>query len=56
MTTEEALANRKECLAYLKKLGPRASKKNLEAVKLSVIALEEKLIREQEAAHGTTKR
>ena len=47
MTTIEALENRKECLAYLKKLGPRASKENREAVELSVIALEEKLAREE---------
>ena len=50
MTTAEALENRKRCRAYLKKLGPRASKENTEAVELSIIALEEKLSREEAEA------
>lgn len=50
MTTVEALKNRRECLAYLKKLGPRASKENTEAVELSIIALEEKLTRQEAEA------
>lgn len=55
MTTIEALENRKKCLAYMKNLGPRASKENMEAVELSVIALEEKLAREKAEAALTAK-
>lgn len=47
MTTIEALKNRKECLEYLMKLGPKASKENKEAIAISIAALEEKLAREE---------
>ena len=50
MTTIEALENRRKCLAYLKNLGPNATRENVEAVELSVIALEEKLAREEAEA------
>jgi len=46
MTTKEALENRLRCLAYLEGCGSRATPENVEAVCLSVIALEEKLARE----------
>lgn len=46
MTTKEALENRRRCLAYLEGCGPRATLENVEAVRLSVVALEEKLARE----------
>lgn len=46
MTTKEALENRLRCLAYLEGCGLRAAPENVEAVRLSVIALEEKLARE----------
>ena len=46
MTTKEALENRRPCLAYLEDCGPRATPENVEAVRLSVVALEEKLARE----------
>lgn len=48
MTTQEALENRRRCLAYLEGCGPRATPENVEAVRLSIIALEEKLTREQQ--------
>ena len=46
MTTKEALENRRRCLAYLESCGPRATPENVGAVRLSVVALEEKLARE----------
>lgn len=46
MTTKEALENRRRCLAYLEGCGPRATPENVEAVRLSGVALEEKLARE----------
>jgi len=46
VTTKEALENRRCCLAYLEDCGPRAAPENVEAVRLSVVALEEKLARE----------
>lgn len=48
MTTKEALENRRRCLAYLEGCGSRATPENVEAVRLSVIALEEKLAREKQ--------
>ncbi len=48
MTTKEALENRRRCLAYLEGCGPRATPENVEAVHLSVVALEEKLAREEQ--------
>lgn len=47
MTVKEALENRRRCLAYLEGCGPRATHENVEAVRLSVAALEEKLAREE---------
>ncbi len=46
MTTKEALENRRRCLAYLEGCGPRATPENVGAVRLFVVALEEKLARE----------
>lgn len=46
MTTAEALENRERCLAYLSKCRAHVSPENLEAVILSVVALREKLERE----------
>lgn len=46
MTTKEALENRLRCLAYLEGCGSRATPENVGAVRLSVVALEEKLVRE----------
>ena len=56
MTTKEALENRRRCLTYLEGCGPRATPENVEAVRLSVVALEEKLAREeqQEECRGAT--
>ena len=46
MTTKEALENRERCLAYLEGCKARVNPECLEAVRLSVIALREKLERE----------
>lgn len=46
MTTLEALQNRERCLAYLEGCKARANPECLEAVRLSVVALREKLERE----------
>jgi len=46
VTTKEALENRREYLAYLEGCGARATPECVEAVRLSVTALEEKLARE----------
>lgn len=46
MTTKEALENRRRCLVYLEGCGPRATPENVEAVRQSIVALEEKLARE----------
>ena len=52
MTIKEALENRRRCLAYLEGCGPKATPENVEAVRLSVIALEEKLAREEATSEG----
>ena len=47
MTIEEAIKNRENCLEYLEKSGPLATKENVEAVRLSLVALREKAEREK---------
>lgn len=47
MTIEEAIKNRENCLEYLEKCGPLATKENVEAVRLSLEALREKAEREK---------
>ena len=48
MTVKEALENRRRCLAYLEGCGPMATPETVEAARLSIVALEEKLAREEE--------
>lgn len=47
MTIEDAIKNRENCLEYLEKSGPLATKENVEAVRLSLVALREKAEREK---------
>lgn len=49
MTIEEAIKNRENCLEYLEKSGPLATKENVQAVRLSLEALREKAEREKNA-------
>lgn len=47
MTIEEAIRNRERCLQYLEGCGPMATPENVEAVRLSLVALREKAEREK---------
>ena len=46
MTIQQAIENRERCLEYLIGCGPSATEDNVEAVRLSIVALKEKAARE----------